>query len=362
MVPDKQSEGIRELLDLLPVLFAIVDRDGSIGWANRTFRDLFIPARAGSSAADIRLFVPGSGQEMPDLIRDVFDSGVPMAGIITSAIVPASGERTFRFDIIPCSGKQDPGFVILFATDLTEQAGMERIKHDTYEQIEKNIEQFAVLGDQLRNPVTVITGLCDLLEDQEIAETIRLQAGEINRTVTQIDQGWIESEKVRSVLRKYYDVGVRGTHELVARAIHEEYLAQQRSAGQILETNPSMRPWNELPRHLQESNLKQADDIWRKLSWIHCAIGIATESRPEPFEFTREEIELLAMREHERWMDERTLRGWSYGPVTNTQARVHNCLVPWEQLPEDQKEKDRNTVRTLPAVLAKVRLKVVRIG
>ena len=36
--------------------------------------------------------------------------------------------------------------------------------------------------------------------------------------------------------------------------------------------------------------------------------------------------------------------------------------MPWEPLPEQQKEKDRNAIRTLPGILAKVQLKIVRFG
>ena len=61
-------------------------------------------------------------------------------------------------------------------------------------------------------------------------------------------------------------------------------------------------------------------------------------------------------------MSERIRRGWAYGPVTSIAEKVHDCLVPWPQLPEEQKEKDRNTIRTLPQILAKVRLKIVRLS
>ncbi len=357
------SVSIRQLLDLMPVLVAFMDNQGTISWANRAFCDLFHVQDVAGQKTGIRTLIPDIEEDFPALIHDVLESGAGKTGIIGTVNPAGTGTKTLKCDILPCPRKmEEPGRVLLFALDITGQAEMERLKKDAYEQIEKNIEQFAILGDHIRNPVAVITGLCDLLEDRALAEKIVKQALEINRIVDQIDRGWIDSEKVRKIIKKYYDVGVSGTHELVARAMHEEYLVQQKAAGQAPETNPSMRPWNELPRNLQGSNLSQADDIWRKLNEIHCAIGLAVDNKPAPFEFTRDEIELLAMHEHERWVNERIRRGWQYGPVIVPQERIHNCLIPWPQLPEDQKEKDRNTIRMLPKILSKVRLKIVRLG
>jgi PAS domain S-box-containing protein len=89
--------------------------------------------------------------------------------------------------------------------DITERKQMEVAQHNALRQIEKNIEQFAILGDHIRNPLAVIIGLtCMLSED--IANKVLFQAKEIDRIITQIDIGWIESEKVRTILKKYYNI------------------------------------------------------------------------------------------------------------------------------------------------------------
>jgi PAS domain S-box-containing protein len=90
--------------------------------------------------------------------------------------------------------------------DITDRKQMEVAKRKALEQIEKNIEQFAILGDNIRNPLAVIVGLSSLA-DGEIADKIILQAKEIDRIITQLDLGWIESENVRGFIKKYYMVG-----------------------------------------------------------------------------------------------------------------------------------------------------------
>ncbi|MDO9324214.1 MAG: PAS domain S-box protein [Methanoregula sp.] len=90
--------------------------------------------------------------------------------------------------------------------DITDRKQMELIKREALEQIEQNIEQFAILGDHIRNPLAVIMGLSSL-SPGEITDKIILQAREIDRIITQLDMGWIESEKVRDFIKRYYMVG-----------------------------------------------------------------------------------------------------------------------------------------------------------
>jgi hypothetical protein len=43
---------------------------------------------------------------------------------------------------------------------------------------------------------------------------------------------------------------------------------------------------------------------------------------------------------HGSWMQEKRADGWTYGPVKHARARKHPCLVPYEQLPLEQRLKD----------------------
>jgi ryanodine receptor 2 len=54
-------------------------------------------------------------------------------------------------------------------------------------------------------------------------------------------------------------------------------------------------------------------------------------------------IEAIARNVHEVWAQGRLQDGWTYGPVRDDALKQHPCLVPYEQLPECEKEYDRNT-------------------
>ena len=72
---------------------------------------------------------------------------------------------------------------------------------------------------------------------------------------------------------------------------------------------------------------------------------------PTPVDTTNIQLpeELMALAEaisknvHEVWAQNRIREGWTYGPVRDDQKRQTPCLVPYDQLPEEEKAYDRNT-------------------
>lgn len=63
-------------------------------------------------------------------------------------------------------------------------------------------------------------------------------------------------------------------------------------------------------------------------------------------------IEYMARNVHEVWAQNRFKEGWSYGPVRDDANKQHPCLVPYEELPESEKEYDRATSQeTLKLIL-----------
>ena len=43
---------------------------------------------------------------------------------------------------------------------------------------------------------------------------------------------------------------------------------------------------------------------------------------------------------HEHWLQEKVETGWIYGPVEDAEKKQHPCIVPYEQLPLEQRIKD----------------------
>lgn len=148
----------------------------------------------------------------------------------------------------------------------------------------------------------------------------------------------------------------------LARTIHEVYVLQQKGKGVSREANPSMVDWDELPDSLKKSNRQQARDIDRKLKAVGCRIVPLTDWSAELVEFTQKEVEIMAEMEHDRWCEERLRGGWSYAPgPKDIPKKMSPHLITWEGLSEEIKEYDRNTVREMPAYLARAGYRIFRM-
>ena len=84
------------------------------------------------------------------------------------------------------------------------------------------------------------------------------------------------------------------------------------------------------------------------------------EYRPAPMDTSeivlpkalQELTEQMARNVHEVWAQTRIAQGWSYGPERDDATKKHPCLIPYEELPEAEREYDRNTaVETIRLIL-----------
>jgi len=63
-------------------------------------------------------------------------------------------------------------------------------------------------------------------------------------------------------------------------------------------------------------------------------------------------IEEMAKNVHEVWAETRIAQGWTYGEQRNDDLKTHPGLVPYDKLPEDEKDYDRNTaIGTLKLIM-----------
>jgi PAS domain S-box-containing protein len=85
--------------------------------------------------------------------------------------------------------------------DITEMLELEKSRFEAFKQIEKNIEQFAILVDHIRNPLAAILGLAETeVSDERLRKRFEELVLRIEELIEKLDKGWIESEKVRKFL------------------------------------------------------------------------------------------------------------------------------------------------------------------
>lgn len=148
--------------------------------------------------------------------------------------------------------------------------------------------------------------------------------------------------------------------DLFAQKIHEDFVSHQLKEGRS-QQDSGMYPWEKLNPDMKDSNRQQADHIAIKLRAISCTLTSIELAVPEFEGFTHEEVELLACMEHDRWVAERRLAGWTTGPKDQVR-RISPYLIDWAELPDHIKEYDRISVRNILAVLALAGKMVERIN
>ncbi len=63
-------------------------------------------------------------------------------------------------------------------------------------------------------------------------------------------------------------------------------------------------------------------------------------------------VEEMSKNVHDVWAETRIKQGWTYGKERNDELKTHPCLVPYEELPETEKDYDRNTsIGTLKLIM-----------
>ncbi len=121
-----------------------------------------------------------------------------------------------------------------------------------------------------------------------------------------------------------------------------------------------MVAWEDLPENLRESNRNQAEHILEKLQAFGYDFAPTPDLDPAPVKFTTAEIEEMSKMEHTRFVNERLRAGWRYGSPKDDQNKISPTLIPWEELSEEEKNKDRTTVEGIPEFLAKIGFQVFR--
>jgi hypothetical protein len=157
--------------------------------------------------------------------------------------------------------------------------------------------------------------------------------------------------------------------EKLAEAAHEVFCDHLRAEGYRYgpetreedKVHDSLKHYRELSENEKEQNRNNVRDIPNKLASIGYTMIPARGKEPIG-EFSDDEATLLARMEHERWMREKIDTGWKYAKKTAKSRKRHKLLLPWEDLPPEEKAKDYSLVKGIPQILAKAGYTMVRLS
>lgn len=113
--------------------------------------------------------------------------------------------------------------------------------------------------------------------------------------------------------------------QLVAELCHEVNRRYCQSLG-----DKSQRPWPNTPKNIQAS---------------------ATDGVLVMMDARDQRVPWPPGKSHENWLHFKLADGWTYGPEKDLEAKTHPCMVPYDQLPEEQRLKDTIFISVVNAAL-----------
>ena len=146
-----------------------------------------------------------------------------------------------------------------------------------------------------------------------------------------------------------------GVREELARSVHADHVAMTGTGAGLHQL------WEQLTDEDRESSRRAADGIIDGLAGLGYELLPLRQWGAAPNPLSDTEVEQLAAREHARWKAEREADGWRYGP-TRDDAAMHNpLLVAWDDVPDEAKAYNRESINAMPARLARAGFELGRL-
>ena len=188
------------ILDFVPEIVIYVDKGYRIKWASRS-----LYTETGLSKKDI------VDKYFDDIALNLFDLKIIAEGIENFKAnriidIEVSSRKGKYWQILSNPSKDENGNEtghVFLAIDITKNKRDEEMKRRSYEQLESNIEQFATVIDNIRNPLSSIVLLADVSDDKKTADQIIQQCDDIEEVISKLDEGWAKSEDIRNFLKKH---------------------------------------------------------------------------------------------------------------------------------------------------------------
>ena len=189
------------ILDFVPEILIYIDRQFEIQWVSRSFYSAFhvdetsVKGKKLDSQSFSRMLSP---EAVEDIRKDFSDNRN-----ISRELRSIDGKY---WHVISNPAKDENGVLdgyVLLAIDITESKQQKEMNRRSFEQLESNIEKFATIIDNIRNPLTNVVLLSETSQDEKTASQVIEQCDQIEEVIAGLDKGWHKSEAIRNFLKEH---------------------------------------------------------------------------------------------------------------------------------------------------------------
>jgi hypothetical protein len=149
--------------------------------------------------------------------------------------------------------------------------------------------------------------------------------------------------------------------EILAPACHEFYRQDCKKKGYFVKYDMD---FSKLPEGIKKDNLAATERIPEVLS--HAGLLVVGQDHTSRLsestirKIIEDNIEILAEAEHDGWMEQKYRDGWVHGLPRDDERKIHDALVPYKNLSEENKTKDRDAVRNYNAIIKMAGYKIIQ--
>ncbi|MBN1432764.1 MAG: PAS domain S-box protein [Methanomicrobiaceae archaeon] len=217
LILDSESQ-YRTTIEAITDGILVINSSGRSIIYNEAFRDMYIRFTGEEipEKIDVSDFFKQTGLSESGDIHALMDS--MDSGEIIGKVLLDDKMAVIEIKKIPIIHEFRHEQSVLIIRDITLNSVLDELRKDVLYQLNRNMEQFAILNDEIRNPLQALSGTVEL-KNPALAGEIQPFINEINMIVRRLDIGWLESEKVRSMIKRHYGVSVLEKDE-IRDAVH----------------------------------------------------------------------------------------------------------------------------------------------
>ena len=139
------------------------------------------------------------------------------------------------------------------------------------------------------------------------------------------------------------------------------YLQARADNKQISKAIDTHQEWENLSDEVKDRNRYPADHMLTKARAMNCELCDISSGKKSFDIKSFSYLEDLSEAEHRRWCAYMYFKGWRQGAKRDNDLKIHPDLIPYEQLDESSKQKDRDNILQLQKLYALRNIKLVEI-